>query len=167
MHHCPQNPGKFSRLSAYVARRIHPVDLHQAQQNYHNKKAKKKGTRYLFWLPYNFHGGPKGTRTPVFGVRGRRPRPLDDGTVCSRPKKHKKCDHTCQAQTMPLSLVFKGLLDRRKEGKVRVRKKEAGYVIIHETGIVSKVKVGHHLGHLFHFLELWPRYGRNLRPHEG
>ncbi len=26
-------------------------------------------------------GGPKGSRTPVFGVRGRRPRPLDDGTV--------------------------------------------------------------------------------------
>ena len=27
-----------------------------------------------------FTGGPRGNRTPVFGVRGRRPRPLDDGT---------------------------------------------------------------------------------------
>jgi hypothetical protein len=25
-------------------------------------------------------GAPKGTRTPVFAVRGRRPRPLDDGS---------------------------------------------------------------------------------------
>ena len=25
-------------------------------------------------------GGPNGNRTRVFGVRGRRPRPLDDGT---------------------------------------------------------------------------------------
>jgi hypothetical protein len=31
--------------------------------------------------PYSYLGGPKGTRTPVFGVRGRRPRPLDDGTL--------------------------------------------------------------------------------------
>lgn len=30
----------------------------------------------------DFPGGdPKGTRTPVFGVRGRRPRPLDDGAI--------------------------------------------------------------------------------------
>jgi hypothetical protein len=28
-----------------------------------------------------FLGGPNGTRTRVFGVRGRCPRPLDDGTV--------------------------------------------------------------------------------------
>ena len=26
-------------------------------------------------------GGPKGSRTPATGVRGRRPRPLDDGTT--------------------------------------------------------------------------------------
>jgi hypothetical protein len=29
-------------------------------------------------------GAPKGTRTPVFAVRGRRPRPLDDGSNRSR-----------------------------------------------------------------------------------
>ena len=28
-----------------------------------------------------FYGSPKGNRTPVFAVRGRYPRPLDDGTV--------------------------------------------------------------------------------------
>ena len=27
------------------------------------------------------YGDPKGTRTPVAGVRGRSPRPLDDGAV--------------------------------------------------------------------------------------
>lgn len=26
-------------------------------------------------------GSPKGSRTPVFGVRGRCPKPLDDGTT--------------------------------------------------------------------------------------
>ena len=28
----------------------------------------------------DFVGAPKGNRTPVFAVRGRRPRPLDDGS---------------------------------------------------------------------------------------
>lgn len=27
------------------------------------------------------HGSPKGSRTPVSALRGRRPRPLDDGTI--------------------------------------------------------------------------------------
>ena len=31
--------------------------------------------------PLIFHGSPNGTRTRVTGVRGRRPRPLDDGTI--------------------------------------------------------------------------------------
>ena len=30
--------------------------------------------------PFMLHGSPNGTRTRVTGVRGRRPRPLDDGT---------------------------------------------------------------------------------------
>jgi hypothetical protein len=30
--------------------------------------------------PLVISGGPRGVRTPVFAVRGRRPRPLDDGT---------------------------------------------------------------------------------------
>ena len=30
------------------------------------------------------YGAPKGIRTPVTGVRGQRPRPLDDGSVWSR-----------------------------------------------------------------------------------
>lgn len=38
----------------------------------------------LFRNPHSpfriFSGGPNGNRTRVFGVRGRRPRPLDDGT---------------------------------------------------------------------------------------
>ncbi len=29
----------------------------------------------------DFIGGPNGVRTRVFGVRGQRPRPLDDGTI--------------------------------------------------------------------------------------
>ena len=35
-------------------------------------------------------GAPKGTRTPVSGVRGRRPRPLDDGGGAP-------CVHACKA----------------------------------------------------------------------
>ena len=35
-------------------------------------------------------GDPKGTRTPVFGVRGRRPRPLDDG-ASGFPEKDSYC----------------------------------------------------------------------------
>ena len=31
-------------------------------------------------------GDPKGNRTPVFGVRGRRPGPLDDGTLLNIKK---------------------------------------------------------------------------------
>ena len=31
--------------------------------------------------PFIFPGSPNGTRTRVTGVRGRRPRPLDDGTI--------------------------------------------------------------------------------------
>ena len=31
--------------------------------------------------PCFFNGSPKGIRTPVFGLRTRRPGPLDDGTV--------------------------------------------------------------------------------------
>ena len=31
--------------------------------------------------PVKASGGPNGNRTRVFGVRGRRPRPLDDGTL--------------------------------------------------------------------------------------
>ena len=40
----------------------------------------KKGLAQGLTL-WNFGGSPKGNRTPVFAVRGRYPRPLDDGTV--------------------------------------------------------------------------------------
>jgi hypothetical protein len=42
----------------------------------HQKQKRSRLSHQLLEIP----GGPKGTRTPVFGVRGRRPRPLDDGT---------------------------------------------------------------------------------------
>ena len=35
-------------------------------------------------IVYRGIGGPNGTRTRVFGVRGRYPRPLDDGTTQER-----------------------------------------------------------------------------------
>ena len=41
---------------------------------------KNKGTQNCFKVPVFMSGDPKGNRTPVSGVRGRRPRPLDDGT---------------------------------------------------------------------------------------
>ena len=33
------------------------------------------------WLGWLFNGAPKGSRTPVAAVKGRCPRPLDDGDV--------------------------------------------------------------------------------------
>ena len=42
--------------------------------------ARKKGLT-VWPILYDQLGGPKGSRTPVFGVRGRRPRPLDDGAI--------------------------------------------------------------------------------------
>jgi hypothetical protein len=41
------------------------------------RSTKKAPTEYL-QMP-EFFGDPKGTRTPVTGVRGQCPRPLDDG----------------------------------------------------------------------------------------
>ncbi len=35
--------------------------------------------------PFIFIGDPNGVRTRVTGVRGRRPRPLDDGAICKTP----------------------------------------------------------------------------------
>jgi hypothetical protein len=35
--------------------------------------------RLVHWQVIDYIGAPKGTRTPVFAVKGRRPRPLDDG----------------------------------------------------------------------------------------
>jgi integrase/recombinase XerD len=32
-------------------------------------------------MEQNEYGAPKGIRTPVFAVKGRRPRPLDDGRI--------------------------------------------------------------------------------------
>ncbi len=32
-------------------------------------------------VPDFVYGDPRGIRTPVTGVRGRRPKPLDDGTI--------------------------------------------------------------------------------------
>ena len=40
----------------------------------------KKGFAYFKLIPLIYCGDPNGTRTRVFGVRGRCPRPLDDGT---------------------------------------------------------------------------------------
>ena len=42
---------------------------------------KEKGISQLQLTPLIFPGSPNGTRTRVTGVRGRRPRPLDDGTI--------------------------------------------------------------------------------------
>ena len=39
------------------------------------------GKDVLRSFPLREVGGPNGPRTRVFGVRGRCPRPLDDGTV--------------------------------------------------------------------------------------
>jgi len=37
--------------------------------------------KYRFGVNVDNHGSPKGIRTPVTAVKGRCPRPLDDGTV--------------------------------------------------------------------------------------
>ena len=53
----------------------------QAAPIWHTKSRRKKGPASLQALDSSdFTGTPKGTRTPVFAVRGRRPRPLDDGS---------------------------------------------------------------------------------------
>jgi hypothetical protein len=41
----------------------------------------KKGLRNISQALYFICGDPSGTRTRVTGVRGRRPRPLDDGAT--------------------------------------------------------------------------------------
>ena len=46
------------------------------QRRLENKKGQPQSAN-----PLEFNGSPKGNRTPVFAVRGRYPRPLDDGTV--------------------------------------------------------------------------------------
>jgi hypothetical protein len=46
------------------------------QRRLENKKGQPEPAN-----PLEFNGSPKGNRTPVFAVRGRYPRPLDDGTV--------------------------------------------------------------------------------------
>ena len=40
----------------------------------------------------DFIGAPKGNRTPVFAVKGRRPRPLDDGRTMSPTASTKRGD---------------------------------------------------------------------------
>ncbi len=42
---------------------------------------KRKEVNWISANPLIFPGSPNGTRTRVTGVRGRRPRPLDDGTI--------------------------------------------------------------------------------------
>jgi hypothetical protein len=41
-------------------------------------------SRRLSLKLFNLFGGPNGARTRVFGVRGRCPRPLDDGTLLEK-----------------------------------------------------------------------------------
>ena len=50
--------------------------------------SKKKKDQPFLTNPYDFFGDPNGNRTHVSGVRGQRPRPLDDGAMkCSVIKK--------------------------------------------------------------------------------
>src|SRR3569623_737448 len=59
------------------------------------------------------NGAPLGTRTPVFAVRGRRPGPLDEGSLAKRPRdsldpgpmqaREKSTDrNNCRASRLPL-----------------------------------------------------------------
>ena len=47
----------------------------------YKKGTKKKALTVSIGKCLNLLGDPKGTRTPVPGVRGRCPRPLDDGAI--------------------------------------------------------------------------------------
>ena len=40
---------------------------------------------------FDFIGAPKGNRTPVFAVKGRRPGPLDDGRASARGRRNEAC----------------------------------------------------------------------------
>ena len=44
----------------------------------------------IFSQMTDFIGAPKGIRTPVFAVKGRRPRPLDDGDQKEKGIGHKE-----------------------------------------------------------------------------
>ena len=44
-------------------------------------RATKKGIGRNLLIPLNYFGDPNGVRTRVAGVRGRSPRPLDDGAL--------------------------------------------------------------------------------------
>ncbi len=46
---------------------------------------RRAGWRWFFLQLIDFIGAPKGNRTPVFAVKGRRPGPLDDGRGNSVP----------------------------------------------------------------------------------
>ena len=63
-------------------------------------------------------GGPKGSRTPVFGVRGRRPRPLDDGTVTSDIQFRKLCT---QCNQTPCTSQAQKLAQLKRSSQCAVR----------------------------------------------
>ena len=49
-------------------------------------------------------GAPKGTRTPVFAVRGRRPGPLDEGSVTVRPRRRSISAARLEGKRVTISL---------------------------------------------------------------
>src|SRR5438270_5794256 len=78
------------RAKAGMVRRAVDQGLHQSSFMTPRVTADRLPERERLWLPYFYvtaksmiFGDPNGTRTRVFAVKGRRPRPLDDGAARS------------------------------------------------------------------------------------
>src|SRR4051812_29970337 len=76
--------GRFLRLWGYPVTLAGPAGLRPGARR--ARARGRRGSTALYrrildmrWTKRAKNGAPKGNRTPVFAVRGRRPGPLDDG----------------------------------------------------------------------------------------
>ena len=80
-------PADLRKVVAAIAHMGLPQNARQHPSARRSTAVARASPSYLdFAQDADFVGAPKGNRTPVFAVRGRRPRPLDDGSrLTARP----------------------------------------------------------------------------------
>ena len=72
--------GQFLQINK-VGENGYDSEKRELKEMVFKKDTKKKALTVCIGKCLNLLGDPKGTRTPVPGVRGRCPRPLDDGAI--------------------------------------------------------------------------------------
>ena len=91
----------------------------------------------------NIAGSPRGFRTPVSAVRGRCPRPLDDGTAeLLNTKRGAYCQDMLPQRTAELQNVIVHRRDRRGRREGLVLRSSSKSVISLVMGVFHGQKVG-------------------------